>query len=170
MEALPSLSERAACRVLHVARSSMRPDERPARAPVVDELLTMRVRRLIEDHPTYGYRHLCALLRRDGVAVNRKAVYRLLKINGWLVHQRQWTPRPGVQGRVSKAERSNLRWAMDVTHIPCGRDGWAHLTAVIDCCDREVIGYELAFGLDPVWLTVGLRRLREIRAIASAPS
>lgn len=31
---------------------------------------------------------------------------------------------------------------MDVTHIPCGQDGWAHLAAVIDCHDREVIGYE----------------------------
>ncbi len=33
---------------------------------------------------------------------------------------------------------------MDVTHIPCGHDGWAHLAAVIDCHDREVIGYEFA--------------------------
>ncbi|OQW35056.1 MAG: hypothetical protein A4E19_01660 [Nitrospira sp. SG-bin1] len=33
---------------------------------------------------------------------------------------------------------------MDVTHIPCGQDGWAHLAAVIDCHDREVIGYEFA--------------------------
>ena len=33
---------------------------------------------------------------------------------------------------------------MDVTHIPCGADGWAHLTTVIDCHDREVIGYEFA--------------------------
>ena len=33
---------------------------------------------------------------------------------------------------------------MDVTHIPCGHDGWAHLAAVIDCHDRELIGYELA--------------------------
>jgi putative transposase len=33
---------------------------------------------------------------------------------------------------------------MDVTHIPCGQDGWAHLAAGIDCHDREVIGYEFA--------------------------
>jgi putative transposase len=33
---------------------------------------------------------------------------------------------------------------MDVTHIPCGRDGWAHLAAVVDCHDREVVGYEFA--------------------------
>jgi putative transposase len=32
----------------------------------------------------------------------------------------------------------------DLTHIPCGHDGWGHLAAVIDCHDREVIGYEFA--------------------------
>ena len=33
---------------------------------------------------------------------------------------------------------------MDVTHVACGVDGWAHLAAVIDCHDRQVIGYEFA--------------------------
>ena len=33
---------------------------------------------------------------------------------------------------------------MDVTHIDCGSDGWAHLAAVIDCHDRELVGYEFA--------------------------
>ena len=33
---------------------------------------------------------------------------------------------------------------MDVTHIPCGQDGWAHLAAVIICHDREIVGYEVA--------------------------
>jgi putative transposase len=33
---------------------------------------------------------------------------------------------------------------MDMTHIYCGSDGWGHLTAVIDCCDREIIGREFS--------------------------
>ncbi len=33
---------------------------------------------------------------------------------------------------------------MDVTHIPCGEDGWGHLAAIIDCHDRELIGFEFA--------------------------
>jgi len=142
---MPGLSERAACKILRVARSSMRPEVTTKGTPRVDELLAERLRKLIEEHPTYGYRLLWALLRfRDGVRVNRKAVYRVLKLKGWLVHQRQWTPRPRVRGLVSRAERSNQRWAMDLTHVSCGRDGWAHLAAVIDCHDREVIGYEFA--------------------------
>ena len=52
--------------------------------------------------------------------------------------------RPRVRASRSVAEASNVRWAIDVTHIPVGRDGWAHLALVIDCHDREVIGWELA--------------------------
>ena len=33
---------------------------------------------------------------------------------------------------------------MDLTHIHCGRDGWGHLVAVIDCHDREIVGWEFA--------------------------
>ena len=76
------------------------------------------------------------------IVVNHKAVYRVLKQKGWFVHQRISPPR--VHGWTSQASHSDERWAMDVTPIPCGQDGWAHLAAVIDCHDRAVIGYELA--------------------------
>ena len=33
---------------------------------------------------------------------------------------------------------------MGVPHVPCGQDGWAHLAAVIDCHDREIVGDEFA--------------------------
>lgn len=144
---MPGVSERRVCQILVVPRSAVRPKQAAKRpkGAAVDEILVARIRRLIEEFPTYGYRRLWALLRhRDGVLVNRKAVYRVLKLKGWFVHQRQVTPRPRVRGRRSRTQRSNERWAMDVTHIHCGRDGWAHLTAVIDCHDREVVGYELS--------------------------
>jgi putative transposase len=113
--------------------------------PRLSLLLVARLQELLTQHPTFGYRRLWALLRyRDGLQVNRKVVYRILKLKGWLVHQRPCTPRPRVRGWRSQTAASNERWAMDVTHIPCGQDGWAHLAAVIDCHDREVIGYEFA--------------------------
>jgi putative transposase len=100
---------------------------------------------LIRQHPTFGYRRLWAMLRRHyGIRVNRKAVYRILKIKGWFCHQRSATPRPRAQSMRSQASHSDARWAMDLTHIPCGQDGWGHLSVVIDCHDREVIGFEFA--------------------------
>ena len=132
--------------MLSVSRAGLhRTGAESARRPVADPPWVERLRQLIQQHPTFGYRRLWVLLRsREGIRVNRKAVYRVLKQNQWFVHQRVATPRPRVRRWVSQASRSNERWAMDVTHIPCGQDGWAHLAAVIDCHDREVIGYEFA--------------------------
>ena len=122
-----------------------RPAAARGRRQRTDPPWTDRLRQLIQQHPTFGYRRLWVLLRsQNGIIVNRKAVYRIVKQKRWFVHQRSSTPRPRVRGWVSRASRSNERWAMDVTHIPCGHDGWAHLAAVIDCHDRELIGYELA--------------------------
>jgi putative transposase len=109
--------------------------------PRLDEVLAERMQRLIETPPTFGS-GLWAMLRFvERISVNRKAVYRLRTLKGWFVHQRSLTPRPRVHGRRSRAQRSNERWAMD--HIPCGADGWGHLTAIIGC-HREVTGYEFA--------------------------
>jgi putative transposase len=40
--------------------------------------------------------------------------------------------------------RGGERSAMDLKHVSCGRDGWAHPVGVIDRCDRELIGWEFA--------------------------
>ena len=76
----------------------MHPRVRRPAEPQVNEVLAKRLKLLIEDYPTYGYRRLWALLRfRDGVKVNKKAVYRVQKVKGWLVNQRSTSPRPRVQ-------------------------------------------------------------------------
>jgi putative transposase len=99
-----------------------------------------------------GYRRLWALLRfGQGIRLNRKAVYRVLELKGWFVNQRVVRARPRVQGLKSRAQRSDERWAMDITHVPCGADSWGHLTAVVDCQDREVTGFEFALRGRAAW-------------------
>jgi putative transposase len=143
---LPAASERQVYRVFGLSRWKPRKTTaNPARTATVDEHLAEFTRFLIARHATAGYRLLWALLRREhGMVVAKETAYRILKIKGWFVHQRAKTPRPRARGLVSEAARSNERWAMDVTHIACGEDGWAHLAAVIDCHDRELVGFELA--------------------------
>jgi putative transposase len=160
---------------MEVSRSALRhrPSQRRRRG-VVDEVLARRVKKLIERHPTYGYRRVWAMLRREGVVVNRKAVYRVLKLKGWFACQRRLTPRPRVKARVSRAPRSDMRWAIDLTHIHCGMDGWAHLVAVIDCHDREIIGFEFARRgrareAERALEEACIRRFSSLRAPACAP-
>lgn len=148
MSEVPGASERRVCGVLSYPRSRLQPGRQRQTeqvGPVLDELLVERIRRLIARFPSFGYRKLWAMLRfRQGITINRKAVYRVLAVKGWFVHQRTNRPRPRVKAKRSVAAASNSRWAMDVTHIDCGRDGWGHLVAVIDCHDRSIVGYEFA--------------------------
>jgi len=104
-----------------------------------------RIKELIELHPTYGYRRIWARLRfGDKRVINRKKVRRLMRQQGWMVRQRPAAPKPRVRRKKSVATRRNERWALDATHIDCGEDGWGHLVAVIDCYDREIVGWEFA--------------------------
>lgn len=165
MSAVPGASQRQVCRLLGVPRSRLHPPTRvlsvashpigdagspvagsPVAGSPVPFDLVGRVQALIAQHPTFGYRRIWAIVRfGDGIVVTQKTLYRLLKRRGWLVHQRPTrTARPRIQAKRSQVDTSNTRWAIDVTHIDCGRDGWGHLAAVIDCCDREIIGYEFA--------------------------
>jgi len=107
--------------------------------------LETRLRELIQLHPTFGYRRLWAILRlKEGCTLGINTVYRRLKKNGWLVTNRIKSAKPRVKSSSSQAEYSDQRWAMDMTHIPCGTDGWGHLVAIIDCHDREIVGYEFS--------------------------
>jgi len=144
--AVRGASLRRVGRALEVARAALhRGPATPRPQPQAQRALAARLEALITEHPTFGYRRLSALLRfREGWALTPRTVYRVLRQQGWGVHQRPVTPSPRVQGRRSQTEQSNVRWAMDVTHIYCGRDGWGHLAAVIDGHDRELIGYEFA--------------------------
>ena len=152
---MPQASLRRICRVLNVTRSTrygVDTEEAPAdeakpavSEPSQDELLVARIKLLIEAFPTHGYWRICALLRkREKLTINRKKVYRLMRAQRWMVTQRQASPKPRVQTSRSRTERSNERWAMDISHVYCGRDGWGHLVAVIDCHDREMVGWEFA--------------------------
>lgn len=149
IQILPSSSERMACRVPGVSRSSLHYRKRHCRNGVTrvcsDENLISRIAWLIERFPAYGYRRLWAILRfGEGVKVTKKKVYRILKEKRWFVNQRSVSARPRVKAFVSRHEASDGRWAVDMTHIGCGRDGWGHLVAIIDCCDREIVGFEFA--------------------------
>jgi putative transposase len=67
------LSERRACQLVQVQRSTMQYQARPDHN--ADLLITMR--ELAQQRRRYGYRRIYRLLRRCGHLVNRKRVQRL---------------------------------------------------------------------------------------------
>ena len=133
------------CRVLGVPRSSYYYVRHRSEGVRMDEDMVRMIWEVIENNPGYGIRKVWAVLRfRKGVVVNRKKVARIMRLKGWTLRQRRPRMRPRVRGARSVSERSNERWATDVTHIYCGRDGWCHKAFVIDCADREIIGWRIS--------------------------
>lgn len=79
------MSERRACAVIGADRKSMR--YRSCRPDDTD--LRDRLRELAAERRRFGYRRLHILLRRDGIAVNRKKVQRLYREEGLTVRRRR---------------------------------------------------------------------------------
>ena len=133
------------CRVLGVPRSTVYYTQQRRGPAPIDEVMARQIWRVIQECPAWGIRKVWGYLRNVvGVKVNRKKVARIMRIKGWTLKQRRPKMRPRVRGSRSVAERSNQRWATDVTHVYCGREGWCHVPVVIDCADRELIGWRIS--------------------------
>jgi putative transposase len=80
------VSERRACRVVGLPRSTQRYNKRPADD---EEYLTERIIELASQYGRYGYRRVTALLRNEGWIVNHKRVERIWRSEGLKVPQKQ---------------------------------------------------------------------------------
>lgn len=66
-----------------------------------------------------------------------------MRLQGWTLKARRTGPRPRVQASRSVAPAPNQRWATDIALVRCGSDGWCAFVPVIDCCTRQILGWEL---------------------------
>ena len=66
-----SVSQRRACRVLHLCLATYRYEGRRTDGGVIRE----RLRSLAEERPRFGYRRLLVMLKRKGFDVNHKRVF-----------------------------------------------------------------------------------------------
>ena len=111
----------------------------------MDEILVERIRKIIQSNPFFGLRRIHWKLNYGSEQkVNIKAVHRILKLKGWTKFKRPKGMRPRVKGWKSACERPNQRWAIDTSHFMTQKDGWCHVTAVIDCCDHSIVGWRVS--------------------------
>ena len=108
--------------------------------------LLERIRQIKTDHPAWGYRRVWAYLKfRDGLPINKKRIYRLMKEHDLLV-QPNWRLKAKRTGRRRKlrARRPNQLWGIDMTKIMVPTCGWRYLTVVLDWHTKKIVGYDLA--------------------------
>ena len=131
------LSERRACRLLQLHRSTHRYRPRPRN----DERVRERLRKLAGLHRRWGAPLLTDMLRREGFTDNHKRIWRIYKEEGLQLQKRRRRQKRYIAtARVPEPVRyPDDRWAMDFVHDSL-IDGRAFRTLTsIDHCTRECL-------------------------------
>jgi putative transposase len=152
------MSERHACRLMGLARSTHRYRERKGGR---DRQLRQRLKELATKRMRFGYRRLTAMLVREGVEVNHKHVYRLYREEGLAMrirHRRRirWN---GVKSNPA-AMRPNERWSIDFVSDCVSTGKVIRMLTMVDDYTRECPAIEVDTSLG------GLRVRRVLDRVA----
>lgn len=119
------------------------------------ELLKIQIQALFESFGgVYGYRRIHAELLRAGERVGDELVRKLMRELNLVPVQpkpyRRTTIQDGSEPAVADlvardftADRPGVKLVGDITYIPTWQ-GWLYLATVIDCFNKEVIGWSMA--------------------------
>ena len=156
------LSERRACRLIGIGRSSCRYQALPGR----DDELRERLPELAAKWRRFGYRGLHRLLRREGVEVNHKRLYRVYRELGLQVRQRKRKrlKRP-ARGPAPVPVERNESWGMDFVHDGLVDGRRIRALTIVDHCTREVPCIEVATSLPGERVVRVLDRLAEAHGL-----
>jgi putative transposase len=135
----------AVARAARISRQALyrtpTPRHPPQRRPPLDAVEQAVVEEALANQ-TDGYRMVTAfVLRRLGVAVNRKRVLRVMRERKLIQRRRplERRKRPGF----FLVERPRQLWQLDMSSVWVAEHGWCYLMAMIDCCTREIVAWHL---------------------------
>jgi putative transposase len=159
----PELSVRRQCVLLGLNRASL------YYVPAQEGAENLALMRVIDEHytrtPFYGSRRITADLQRQGYAVNRKRVQRLMHTMGLEAIY----PRPRLSVRHGEhqvypyllhavvIERPFQVWSADITYVPM-RHGVMYLVAILDWYSRYVLSWQLSNTMDVAFCLTALEQ------------
>ena len=150
------ISERRACQVLSVDRTSMRYVHRRGD----DGDLRSRLREIALERRRFGYRRLGIMLAREGLVMNHKKLLRLYREENLRVRRRRGRKRAmGTRTPTTLPQGPNQRWSLDFVSdtLVCSRR--FRILAVVDDFTRECLALVVDTSLS------GARVARELDAI-----
>ncbi|WP_372712388.1 IS3 family transposase [Azospirillum argentinense] len=157
-QAVHGISQRRACAILGVDRSSVRYRSRR----MDDAPLLIRLRELAAQRRRFGYRRLGLLLTREGVKVNAKKLLRIYREEGLRVRRRGGRKRAlGTRAPVAVPQGPNQRWSLDFVSDALSDGRRFRILAVVDDFTRECLCLAADTSLS------GRRVVRELDAIAA---
>ena len=114
-----------------------------------NKFLLEEIKKLKGEQALWGYRKVWAYLKyREGLNINKKRIYRLMKKEKLLVTKDTklkakrakfpYKPKP-------KAIKPNQIWGIDMTKILIQNAGWMYLHVVLDWFTKKIAGFSLSF-------------------------
>jgi putative transposase len=127
-------SQRRACELVELRRSSCRYST--LRGKQLE--LRQRLRDLAYERPRFGYRRLGIFLRREGIRINHKRLYRLYRAEGLTLPRKRPKRKRATRGRpLSPALRPLQRWSMDFEKDWLATHRGFRSLNIVDDCSRE---------------------------------
>jgi len=158
----PELSERRACGLAGLSRSSYRYQCRETEESGIRE----RLRELAAKRRRYGYRRLAVLLKRAGETVNHKRVYRLYREEGLGVRRRKGKRIGAVERQpLALPTRTNQRWSMDFVSDGLGDGRKFRSLNIVDDYSRECVAAEVDTSIPGERVVRVLEWLNELRGL-----
>ena len=131
-----SVSQRRACSIIGVDRSSIR----SCRCRPDDSALRQRLRALAAERRRFGYRRLHILLDREGTRVNHKKLRRLYAEERLQVRRRGGRKRAlGTRAPLASPQGPNQRWSLDFASDALADGRRFRILAVVDDFTRECL-------------------------------
>jgi putative transposase len=130
------MSERRACQLLQCCRMTVR----YASVRRDDTVLRDRMKAIAYERRRFGYRRIHVLLRREGMTVNHKRLFRLYREEKLSVRKRGGRKRAlGTRAPMLLPLLPNQRWSLDFVSDQLTSCRRFRVLTVIDDCTRECI-------------------------------
>jgi putative transposase len=159
------VSERLACRMNATARSSYR--YRGKTTGKEDELIRKELQALARRHRRFGYRRLTAMLKRQGLVVNHKRVYRICKEEKLILPRRRPRKRKNaiLQELPHRATKPNEVWTWDFVFDRTQSGALLKILTLLDEGSRKCLDLRAKRRLTSADVKERLQRLFEAEGI-----
>ena len=156
------MSERRACRLSDIGRSSFRYERKPDR----NVALRKRLKELAEKRRKFGCSRLLTLLRREGHLVNHKRLERLYREEGLSLRRRKRKKRvASLRIVMDRPQRANQHWSMDFVSDNVWSGRRFRVLTIVDDFTKECPALEVDYSLPGLRVTRVLNRLALMRGL-----
>ena len=161
-----TISERRACLLAGLSRTVLHYE---SKVQPENEQLQARLVELAGERRRFGYRRLHALVRREGIQVNHKRIYRLYSDAGLSVRRRKKRHGVAVERQALELPSSpNQVWSMDFVSDALANGRRIKVLTIVDDFSKEAIDLAVDYGISGHYVTRVLDQVARFRGYPKA--